>query len=61
MAGFMDQPDKIRGVPLDSVVNVVGKRAAVLAGETVGPNMITASQSNDCSYRIHDSRVEVVS
>ena len=55
----MHQADEVKRVPIDPIANVVGKGAAVFAGESMGADMISAFPSDNRSYRVFDSLVEV--
>ena len=60
MPGLMHQADEVNRVPFDPVANVIGKRAAVLAGESVWADMIAAFPSDDGSYRVLDPFVKII-
>ena len=55
----MHQPDEVDGVTFNLVADVVGKRAAVLAGETVWADMITDFPSDDGPHSVLEPFVKV--
>jgi hypothetical protein len=60
MPGLMHQSDKVNRVPFNPVADVVGKRAAVLAGESVWADMITAFPSNNGPCRVLDPFMKII-
>ena len=59
MPGLMHQADEVNRVTFDLVADVIGKRAAVLAGESVRADMIAAFPADDGPCRVLNPFVKV--
>ena len=59
MTGLMHETNEVNDVTIDLIADIVGKRAAVFAGEAVWGHMIAPFPSNDRSDSILDPFVKV--